>query len=71
MSQDRELEERLQKLETKVAYQEVGTTDSSKAIYELEMRVAKLEALVQTMAKQLKHQGIEGDTSQHQKPPHY
>lgn len=68
---DSELDERLVKLETKAAYQEVATTDSSKAVYELEMRVARLEGLVKKMAQQLKQVGVMGDDSPNQKPPHY
>lgn len=68
---DPQLEERLQQLEMKVAYHEVGATDGSRALYELERRVHQAETLLKALTAQLKALGIHGDDSADQKPPHY
>ncbi|MEN9580073.1 MAG: SlyX [Pseudomonadota bacterium] len=65
------LEERLQQIEMKVAYQEVGGTDASRALYELERRVSKAETQLKALSAHLKALGIHGDDSADQKPPHY
>lgn len=68
---EEQLEERLQILETKVAYHEVASTEMNKTIYDQERRIAGLELYIKTMGKQLRELGISGDNSPDQKPPHY
>lgn len=65
------MEERFLKLETKVAYQENEVAKLSQVVYRQQLTIDRLEQQLKKFTEQLRELGFSGDTTQHQKPPHY
>jgi SlyX protein len=66
-------EERLEKIETKIAFQEDQIEELNKTIYQQQQKLERLEAICEALARQVRtlaDANSEG-TPAHEKPPHY
>ena len=67
-------EERLVKIETKIAYHEQTLKDLNEVVYEQQQEIEKLRSICDALVKRVKEfsELISGiDTPANEKPPHY
>ncbi len=65
------MDERLNTLETKTAYNDRSIAELNAEVFRQGRQIAALEAQVRAVSSLLRELGIGADPSQHQKPPHY
>lgn len=64
-------EERFQRLETRVAYQERELVELNRVVFQHERTIEQLQSRLAKISTQLRELGVAGDDSPEQKPPHY
>ena len=67
------IEERLEKIETKIAYQEDLIEELNKTVYQQQQKLAQLEATCASLASHIASLYESGNESSpaNEKPPHY
>ncbi len=70
---ERSSETRLLELETKTSYQEAELLEMSKALFEQDRRIERLEALLRDLRDRVKELAGEGQSPlpENERPPHY
>lgn len=64
-------EQRFQRLETRVAYQEKELAELNDVVFQQQRALDALGQQVKKMSEQLRELGWTGDDSKDQRPPHY
>ena len=66
-------EERLEKIEIKIAYQEDLIEELNKTIYQQQKKLERLEAKCEALAKHIAslYESVNESTSVDERPPHY
>jgi len=67
------IEERLEKLETKISFQEDQIEELNKTIYQQQQKLERLESICEALARELRALAEAGNDgkSANERPPHY
>jgi SlyX protein len=68
------IEERLEKLETKISYQEDQIEELNKTVYQQQQKLDRLESICEALARELRalgEAGGDGKSPANERPPHY
>lgn len=66
-------EERLENIETKIAYQEDQIEELNKTVYQQQQKLDRLEAICESLARNIRSLAEEGNEGKpaNERPPHY